>query len=78
MKDEDEVNELLRRLPERLEEHFGPNAIVDAGEIQMHHVRGYSRLTRCVMITTAADEEAAKHQIELAFEDLSLFGEQVR
>ncbi|RQT19090.1 hypothetical protein DF044_00005 [Burkholderia contaminans] len=77
-KDETEIEYLLKSLPERLEYHLGPAASLEIGEIEMHDVRGYQRLSLCITIYTPADEKLPIHKIELAFKDLNLFGESIR
>jgi len=76
-KDENEIEDLLKLLPDRLEYHLGQAASLTIGEIETHEVRGHSRLTRCITICAVDSARILIKKIELAFKDLNLFGEPI-
>ncbi|WP_213781759.1 hypothetical protein [Caballeronia sp. dw_276] len=74
-KSDGEIQRLLTALPECLESRCSPGTKIEAAAIEMHETGGALRLTRLVSIETADNEPNAIERIELAFNDLHLFGE---
>ncbi|WP_162916208.1 hypothetical protein [Burkholderia sp. PAMC 26561] len=74
-KSDDEIRRSLTALPDCLESRCSPGTKIKAAMIEMREVEGALRLTRLVSVETVDNELKAIKQIELAFNDLHLFGQ---